>query len=189
MTVPINPSDHLSNPMSAHGGHRAPSPAGTPSGPPHVLQHRRWVIVLAVAAGVHLLCDVIASYLFPLIALAIPDAHRTLMVMGLLMLPVVVVLFVSWLATLVAGISVTVRERALARVGAIVILTSILAATLIGFDLHAEGNGAAEGFVALMRAADLLATIVGILQSIALAVGLGMVLVALRRDSAAARRR
>lgn len=188
MTAPINPSDHLSNPMSAHGGHRAPSPTGTPSGPPEVLRHRRWVIVLAVAAGVHLLCDVVADYLIPGIALLVPGTDSAYLILGLLVLPVVVVLFVSWLATLVAAISVVIRERALARIGAIVILISILAAIVLGIDVYAEGSMSGDGFEAVMRAASLITTILGVLQSIALAVGLVMILIALRRDKAAARR-
>lgn len=190
MTAPRNPSsDHPADPMAPDGCQPVTAPTVPPHGQPHLLQQRRWVIVLAVAASVHLLCDVLGTYLVPLLAVPVSDARMALVVSGLLVISVVVVLFISWLVTLVAGIVVVVRERALARVGAFVILISILASTLFGFEFDAEGNGSVDGLDAVVQAASLIATIAGILQSIALAVGLVMVLIALVRDRAAMRRR
>lgn len=187
MTAPINPSEHLSNPMSAHGGHHAPSPTGTPPGAPDRLVSRRSVQVLAIIAGVHLLADILTNYVVTGLAWLLPLTRTTLVILGGLLLVVGILLFISWLATVVAGIIVVIKERSLAFAGALVILLSALASLALGIDITSEGDSLPGAAETAAQAAGTVMTVFGILQTIALAVGLVMVIIALRRDRAASR--
>lgn len=176
----------MSGPVNTGGHHGAGVPAPRPgpgqvAGAPPGIRERRRAQILLGTATVFLAVDLMLNVLMPLATQVLQPNRATMIVVGLVVFALLVVLFATALATVVLSIMVIVTERALARAAAIVLLISTLVGTILSMDVTANGEDLPAFWVEVARIAAVVNTVIGVLQTLGVAVGIVLLLLALRR--------